>query len=319
MAQQKILIIKLGALGDFIQALGPMRAIRAHHPQAHITLLTTQAFESLARQSGYCNDIWIDEKPSWINVSGWHRLKKQLNAAGFDRVYDLQNNDRTALYLRLFARKARPEWVGAAPGASHRNDSPQRTAGHALAGHIQTLALAGISGVTLDALDWLQADLGPFPLRRPFILLVPGSSPGHPHKRWPAQSYARLAKVLSSAGYQIVLLGTRADDDVIRDILKECPQALDLCGQTQFAHLAALARHAAAAIGNDTGPLHLIAATGCPVLALFSSASNPQRHGPQGPSVQILQESDLKFLSVEKVMEHLRPREQPPKPAATMH
>ena len=124
MPQNNILVIKLGALGDFIQALGPMRAIRAHHPDAHITLLTTPPFAALAEKSGYFNDIIIDARPKWHQPLAWLNLRRRLNDGNFTRVYDLQNNDRTALYFKLFS--PRPEWVGVAPGASHRNTSPTR-------------------------------------------------------------------------------------------------------------------------------------------------------------------------------------------------
>ena len=89
---QKILIIKLGALGDFIQAFSFIAAIRKAHPKAHITLLTTKPFEKFAQDSKYCDDIWIDEKPKFFNFVKCRAFQKKLNAAGFDRVYDLQNN-----------------------------------------------------------------------------------------------------------------------------------------------------------------------------------------------------------------------------------
>ncbi|MEC9235109.1 MAG: hypothetical protein VX803_02555, partial [Pseudomonadota bacterium] len=91
---EHILVIKLSALGDFIQALGPMKAIRAHHPDAKITLLTTKAFKNFGEECGYFDDVWIDERPKWFNLSGWANLSRRLNNAGITRVYDLQNNDR---------------------------------------------------------------------------------------------------------------------------------------------------------------------------------------------------------------------------------
>src|SRR5688572_30655140 len=103
MPPSNILVIKLGALGDFIQALGPMKAIRAHHPQDRITLLTTRPFVSLAQDSGYFDSVEIDERPKWAQPHKWLSLRKKLNAGKFARVYDLQNNDRTGFYLRLLS------------------------------------------------------------------------------------------------------------------------------------------------------------------------------------------------------------------------
>ena len=312
-----ILVIKLGALGDFIQALGPMAAIRAHHPKARITLLTTAPFEAFALMTGYFNEIWIDSKPRWFEIGAWIALKKKLNAARFERVYDLQNNDRTQLYFKLFSPK--PEWVGTAAGSSHQNTSPSRTTGHAFDGHVQTLGLAGITDIRIDTLEWMQANISQFPLRRPYVLLVPGSAPERLIKRWPVQNYARIAKILNKWGYQTVIIGGHAEQDLSEEILKAVPDALDLTAKTSLAQIAVLARGAAAAIGNDTGPMHLIAATGCPCLALFSNQSDPIKHAPKGDHVLVLRSENLSSLKPEKVLQLFKPREEPPRPSASVH
>ncbi|MBP7757990.1 MAG: glycosyltransferase family 9 protein [Alphaproteobacteria bacterium] len=298
---EKILVIKLGALGDFIQALGPMAAIRRTHPRARITLLTTKPFEEFARRCSYFDEIWKDEKPSALNLPGWLSLRKKLRGGHFKRVYDLQNNDRTSLYLKLFGKKHRPEWVGAARGASHRNASSDRSKGHAIDGHIQTLALAGINDIAIDDLAWIKEDLTVFNLPPTYILMVPGSSPQHPHKRWPPENYAALASLLSERQIHPVLLGTAAESEVTGKIKSLCPSAIDLTGKTTLFQIAAMARNACGAIGNDTGPIHLIAATSCPTLALFSGSSHKIKHAPQGKNVVILQEEKLSDLDIKTV------------------
>ncbi len=303
MTGRHILVIKLGALGDFIQALGPMAAIRRHHADDRITLLTTKPFAGLAKKTGYFDDIMIDARPRWSRPDLWIAFRRDLLRGDFARVYDLQNNDRTAFYLRLFPRTRRPEWVGAAPGASHRNDSPQRTAGQAFDGHVQTLALAGIGDVRIDDLAWMDEDTAGLDLRAPYVLLVPGSAPDRPEKRWPAAHYAELARLLVRSGYRPVLIGTAAEAGVTSQIAKLCPEALDLTGQTSLGQIAALARHAAGAIGNDTGPMHIIAPAGSPSLILFSRHSNPARHAPKGPQVKALQVQELSALTPETVYE----------------
>ncbi len=305
--QEKILIIKLGALGDFIQALGLMAAIRAHHPNADITLLTTDPYVSMGRACGYVDHIWTDEKPKIFNIKGWMELRRRLNEGNFTRVYDLQNNDRTAFYLRLMHPK--PEWVGAAKGASHRNDSAERTAGHAFDGHIQTLGLAGITDIKIDTLDWIEGDIKPFNIASPYILLVPGSAPGRPEKRWPAKSFAVLARTLYGWGYTPVIIGTESEKEAAAEICAIMPQAKDLTGQTALFDIAVLARHAAAAIGNDTGPMHMIAPTGCPSYVLFSRHSDPVRHAPRGACVQTISTGCLSGLSPEQVIEKLKVRD----------
>lgn len=317
--EQNILVIKLSALGDFIQALGPMAAIRKHHKDARITLLTTRPYESFGQNCGYFDEVWIDDKPRWLNLIGWQNLKNKLKSGNFSRIYDLQNNDRTSLYFKLLSGKDTPEWVGAAKGASHSNQSPDRTKGHAIDGHKQTLALAGIKNVTIDTLDWMQADIASFPLKKPFILIVPGSAPTRPEKRWPESHYARLCHMIHGWGYQPVLLGTRAEQKTIDDIIRACPEALDLSQQTSFEHLASLGRAAAAAVGNDTGPMHLIAATGCPTFAIFSKHSDPVKHKPLGENVTLLEADNLDDLKAEDVLKRLQPKKETEKQIQTMH
>lgn len=306
--QHKILVIKLGALGDFIQALGPMAAIRKHHKSAHITLLTTKPFEKFAKDCGYFDAIKIDTRPKLLQFKSLLKLKTFFSENNFERVYDLQNNDRTNFYFKLFGIK-KPEWVGTARGASHRNISPERTAGHAFDGHVQTLGLAGIKNIKPDELAWMETDISSYPLQKPFILLVPGCAPERPQKRWPAEHYAALANMLVEKGFQPVTIGTKSDESATKIIKDLCPQTLDLTAQTSLAQIATLARQASGAIGNDTGPMHLIGATSCPCLVLFSSHSDPVKHAPKGENVNVLQEDNLNNLSPETVLNAFKPRD----------
>ena len=304
MTTENILVIKLGALGDFIQATGAMQAIRAHHPNAHITLLTTSPFQKFGTDCGYFDEIWVDDKPKWYEPHKWITLRSHLNKGHFTRVYDLQNNDRTSFYFRLFS--PRPEWVGVAKGASHQNTSPDRTKGHAFYGHAQTLKSAGIQNVEIDTLSWIKSDLKQFDTGSPYILFVPGSAPTRPEKRWGAENYAKLGMALSAKGYRIFLIGTAAEAAVTSTIKKLCPAAEDLTGQTNLNDIVELGRVAALSVGNDTGPMHMIAPTGCPCLTLFSQHSNPDRHYPLGPNSVVLYAADFKDIGLTRILQAIR-------------
>lgn len=316
---ENILVIKLGALGDFIQAMGPMAAIRKHHANAKITLLTTAPFEKFAKECGYFDEITLDKRPKWYDLKNWIALRSALTSGAYTRVYDLQNNDRSSFYLSLFPRANKPEWVGIAKGASHRNTSPERTAGHAFDGHKQTLALAGLNDVKIDPLNWMKADLSAFPLHTPYVLFAPGSAPDRPEKRWPADKYGDLANHITKLGYQVVILGTAAEKDATDIIAEICPDALNLTAQTSLYQIAELGRAAAAAVGNDTGPMHLIGATNCPCLVLFSQYSDPIRHAPKGESVDVIRVEELAELKSEEVLEKLSPRFEKPESNKTSH
>ncbi len=300
MVQQNILVIKLGALGDFIYAAGAMAAIRKHHPDDKITLLTTKPFADMAEQSGYFNNIIIDKRPKFFDISGWISLKKTLNAAQFARVYDLQNNDRSRLYFKIFSPK--PEWVGTAKGASHRNRSPERSSGHAFHGHQQTLALAGIENIELDKLLWMDAPLDHYSLKNPYVLIVAGCSMNHPEKRWPIEHFRSIIGKLILHGYQPVLLGSKDDAPITTQIAKGF-DVLDLTAKTALTDIPALARGAACAVGNDTGPMHMAALAGCPVVMLFTTqTSKITKHAPPKPTgVKAFEEYDMKNISPQTI------------------
>lgn len=303
--QERILVIKLSALGDFIIALASMAAIRKHHKNAHITLLTTRPFVDMAQRSGCFNDIIIDSRPPAWNVPGWIYLFRMLNNGRFTRVYDLQLNDRTGVYYGLFLKK--PEWSGVVKGASHFYANPDWRQMHAFDRHKTMLAELGIE-VEAPDLSWMKSDVSLFGLKKPYALLVPGSAPSHPEKRWPDIKYGAAALKLIKDGYDVAVIGTHAEKEVIDRVVKSAPGVRDLSGKTSLYDIATLARGAAAAIGNDTGPTHIIAASGCPVVALFSGSSHPELSAPVGPAVTVIQSDDIADISVDDVMKRLSAR-----------
>ena len=303
----RVLVIKLGALGDFVQAMGPFAAIRAHHPDARITLLTTRPYAAFGAASPYFDTVWVDDKPKLWQIprilSLRARLRQGESGREFNRVYDLQTSDRSSFYFRLFSRRARPEWSGIAAGCSHPHSNPERDFMHTLERQAEQLRQAGIAAAPDRAPDlaWADADLSRFGLPERFVLLVAGGAPHRPDKRWPAAAYAALAGRLLGRGVTPVLLGTSQDRPQIEAVLKECAGARDLSGQTTFVEIAALARTALAAVGNDTGPMHLIAAANCPCAALFSKASDPALCAQRGRAVTIIRRDTLDVLTVDDV------------------
>lgn len=292
----RILIIKLGALGDVVLAFAPFAAIRAHHPADRLTLLTTAPFAPLLAASPWFDAIALDRRPAWWDLPGLATLRRSLR--GFDFVYDLQTSGRSSRYFRLAGR---PGWSGIARGASHPHDDPDRDRMHTIDRQADQLARAGVAAVAPD-LSWLAAR-GPV-LEPPYALLVPGAAAHRPAKRWPAAHFAELAVLLSSRAIRPVVVGAAADAPLAATIRHRCPDALDLTGRTSLPELGGLAARAAVAIGNDTGPMHLAAAMGCRTLVLFSRDSDPALTAPRGPdphAVQVLRADDLAALTPESV------------------
>ena len=302
---KRILIIKLSALGNVVLSFGPFAAIRQHHPAAEITLLTTAPYAAWLAGSPWFDRILIDQRPAWWNLPSVLGLRRVLRAGRFDRVYDLQTSNRSSWYFRLFPRGQRPEWSGIAPGCSHPHRDLDRDVMHDIDRQFAQLAYAGVTEHGPADLSWNTADIGRFGLPPRIALLVPGSSPHRPGKRWPAASYAALAAHFLHAGITPVVLGTKGESDLGAAIRTAVPETIDLTGQTSLPDLAPLARAAEVAVGNDTGPMHLISAAGCPCLVLFSHDSDPERCVPRGGRVSILRRPDLANLPVEALLSML--------------
>ncbi|MDI1227104.1 MAG: glycosyltransferase family 9 protein [bacterium] len=296
---ENILVIKLSALGDFLVAVSSMQAIRQHHPDANITLLTTKPFVELAKRSGIFNHVVVDSRPRLGQLTKWLAVREILNSGNYSRVYDLQLNTRTKIYYRLF--KNRPEWVGVITGASHCFSKKDWRNMHAYERHVAMLGEAGIV-VRPPDLSWMRNDdFAAMPDGR-FVILIPGCAPSHPEKRWPSSRYASLAQTLERQGIRSVVVGTAADKEAIDDIVKICPGVIDLCGKTTLFDLYTLASRALGAVGNDTGPTHLIAMAGCPTVAVFSGTTSPDLSRPVGDKVEVVQSGDLAALQPQDVM-----------------
>ena len=306
-ARRKILVIRFSALGDFIISTGPFQAIRAHHAQDEITLLTTPPYAEMGRQSGYFDRVVVTERPRASDLAGWWRLISRLRSERFDRAYDFHQNDRTAAMFQALRLGRRIEWSGSAWGASHRvdNRSARRRAMHSYDKQVDQMAVAGLSAVPRPDISWMNGDIRDIALPARFALLVPGAAPTRPQKRWPADRFAALALWLVEQGLPPVIVGGPPERDAARIITATCPEAMDLVERTTIADIAALARRATVAVGNDTGPMHVAAAAGCQCVVLYSSDSDPALTRPMGPdpdAVTVVQRNRLVDLSADDVI-----------------
>lgn len=304
----KILIIKHGAFGDMVNAMGAFSALRHAFPHAHITLLTNPAYESLARKTGFFNAVWLDERSK--NPFKIVRLLYRLRKEAFTWVFDLQNSTRTSWYFRFLKTGSQLKWSGIAPGCSHPQQLTDRRRLHAFVRFADQLKMAGVPLQGRDELfpdmTWLQEETLGFSLPERFILLVPGSSKKGAYKRWTAKGYGELAQWISTQNITPVLVGGEDEAEVIAHILSVSPQSLDLKGKTSLTELGTLQKRALATVGNDTGAMHLSASVGCPTLVLWSKASSPEVCAPRGNHVRVLFKAEISSLETEVVIDALQ-------------
>ena len=309
---QRILVLKFGALGDFVQSIGGFQQIRAAHPKAEITLLTTPPYETLARATGLFDRIETDGRPKGLAAE--IPLARRLRRRRYARVYDLQVTSRSTRLFYAFLPFP-PAWSGISFGASLRQTRPDRKRLHNLDKLADQLHVAGIAPAyplgqgPAPSMDWAaqteqgrSTTPGQFDLSSPYALLVPGASPVKPEKLWPIDRYARLARELARRGIQTGVVGGPAERPLFARIAEEAKDAVDLTGRTSLVQLAVLGSRAALCVGNDTGPTHLIAYAGAPGAMLMSRVTDPAHCGPRARMVS-LKVDDLAELSVEQVLE----------------
>ena len=300
---EKILIIKLGALGDIAQAEGAIHDIRLHHPDDEITVMTTPAYATLFQRCPWIDAVFIDRRDSRFRLDKMWQLRNRLRFEGFSRVYDLQQVSRTNFYYRWFVPDL--PWVGSAKGCEWYCHRPEN---RCAADHFSLcLQAAGIkpqytlkSDVSWMA-DEVDAVLAPYSLTSGYIVLIPGASKEHPEKRWPY--YQQLAAYFLAKNMRVVTLPGPDELDLCvgvgGDMLLYQGRYLDIF------KLAGVLKKARFVIGNDTGPTHIAAHLRCAGLALFSSHAPAMRSGIQHSRFCWLEEDDLARLSLERVIEKI--------------
>ncbi|MGI4975565.1 MAG: glycosyltransferase family 9 protein [Janthinobacterium lividum] len=297
----RVLVIRLGALGDFVLSFPAFAAIRAHHPGARVTLLTTAPFAGLGRLAPWFDEVVVDARPRAWDLAGLWRLRRALR--GFGLVYDLQTSGRSGRYFRLAGR---PAWSGVAAGCSLPHADPGRDALHTIerqAGQLRDAGV-GVGAFAWPELSWLVAAGRAPALPGRYAVLVPGAAPHRPGKRWPAARFAEVGRELAARGMVPVVVGGAGDAALAAEVAAGCAGAVDLAGRTDLAGLAAVLAGAEVVVGNDTGPMHLAAALGRRCVVLFGGESDPALTAPRGAQpgqVRVVRAGDLRGLGVAEV------------------
>jgi heptosyltransferase-1 len=293
--QPRILLVKLSSLGDVIHALPTLEALRAAFPQAHITWLVEAPYAPLLAGHPALNEVWPAPKVRPANHWALARLARLVRSRSFDLVLDIQGLAKSALWVWL-ARSPRKVGYDATREWSYKvlteRVPPYNPNEHAV---LRYLNLARHLGAT-PTLPFFRFGFGteeenPWPElaeeTRPLAVLHPGTR--WPTKMWPPARFAQLADWLTRhQGCRVVLTGGAADRGLLDEIEKTATETvLNLGGRTTLAQLARLFRQATLAVTTDTGPMHLAAALGTPVAALFGPTA-PWRTGPFGEGHQVV-------------------------------
>ena len=299
---QKILVIKLGALGDFVLETGGMMEVRRRFPDAHITLMTNKAFLPIAKQAGIFSDYIIDNRVSWFNLKQQARLIKEVTGGGFEYIFDFQCVSRTEKkYFPVF-RWLMPHsftWVSARKGFAWKVQKNGRYRFGKLTKEDYPFTLP------VTDLSFLHGENKHFhELPERFVVLIPGCSPNHPHKRWPIPNYCEIVARLAARGIHSVVIGTKAEEAEITAITASSPMAMSMLNKTSLLDIPDLARRALATVGNDTGPSHMASLSGAPAIAVYDKRTAVGAlRGPR--SVNLISPSTIDLITPDMVWEKL--------------
>jgi ADP-heptose:LPS heptosyltransferase len=305
-----ILIIKHGALGDLIQITNALKSIRHKYPESKITLLTDIKFKFFSDRIIFIDEIIYENRPSFLRIDEWLTIILKIARRNFNIVFDLQNSDRTSVYyffIRLFNSKV--IWSGNRKGGKYKYH-PKNFESVPIKDRIKNqLALMNIETYDNPDISWmLNKNIINLP-NNDFVILLPGSSLEHKHKRWPAEKFAELANHLKERNIDSIILGqSHSEGEELKKIKLLAPKIIDFSNQ-DLDCLATTASKAIGAIGNDTGPTFIAAAAGCPITWLLSSHTDPNITQLLGSKVNTLKKDNISDITTDEVKNNLALRD----------
>ncbi len=307
-----ILIVKTSAIGDVTHTLPALNALRAQFPRASISWLVEEEAADILAGHPDIDHLLISSRKRWLRQlkTGkalpacreiW-RFIRDIRAVRYDLLLDFQGLLKSGILIALCRARRK---VGFGRGMEHSEGSylflnekiaPISMDTHAVERELHLLNAIGIKTIqtacALPIAPQIRKEADSILRRagldqsRPLVVINPMTT--WPTKHWPPEGFAALSRLLAETETQIAFTGSPADRDKIAVIIhKSRSGALNLAGKTNLRQLAAVFARAAVVISTDTGPMHIAAAAGAPVVALFGPTA-PWRTGPHGSQHTII-------------------------------
>ena len=285
----KVLIVRLGSLGDIVHAIPAAAAIRRAFPKAAIDWLVDR------RQREVLELVPVVNRRISVNTSSAGSLPAllgDLRRARYDVALDLQGLLKSAVLARLSGASR----VIGFPADLLRERAARffytETAGD-VAPHVidKNLSMLKAVGIRMPEIEFPLEDRNPaiaaearvrlgIPEGAPFAIINPGAA--WPNKRWPPVYCAEVARGLAERlGLRSLVLWGPGEEQLARNVVTAANGVAAVSPQTTVADLVSLIKAAAVMISGDTGPMHIAAALGTPLIGIFGP-TDPQRNGPWG-------------------------------------
>lgn len=339
--QDRVLLIRLGAVGDVLRTLPALHLIRRAYPETRLAWIV----EDLSREllAGHPEIDEVIRFPvrelrasaaSPLRFAALIRaLARELRRRSFTVTVDFQGSIKSGLLARL---SGAPRRVGFAAGhcreMSFLLSNVRVRPRHRRLNRVEkNLILADALGADGDEVTVVLPETPgegegaaavlreAAPGGEPIVLLAPGTSIRQSYKRWPPEAYAKLATMIRDVlGAVPLLVWGPGEEELAGSIVAGSAGRARLAPPTGLRQLAAILRRAALFIGADTGPMHLAWAVGCPLVALFGP-TDPRLNAPLGPGHVVLRSpSSMETITPDEVLAAARPslaRPLPPRAA----
>ena len=314
---KNILIMKPSALGDIVLALPALTALRQSFPDAKISWLIRPEFAPLLENHPHLDEIIPFDRKSlgraWCCPKAFCaliRLISRLRRSKFDAVFDFQGLFRTAVLAWLSGCKKRFGKANSRELAHlfYTDQIKQDTESiHLVDFYLKMVKAAGADNLTVrfelpsnpadvDSVKKLLKSSGIDSGK--FVVFVPGSA--HKTKCWPPERFAELAdKITSQFKLPIIAVGANSEKPLVEKIANLAKTSvINFAGRTSLKELVELLRSARLVVSNDTGPGHIAAALGTPLVMMYSW-SNPARIAPYGrPQCMVAREPYSRGLKI---------------------
>lgn len=290
----KILIIKPSSLGDVIHALPFLKAVKNTWPDSRVDWVISRNLKGIIEDNPLIDDLIILNKDSWKRIrkipetiKELSSLKKTLKSKHYDMVIDLQGLLRSGLIAYSTPTTVKVGFADSREGSRFFYDKRVVVDKnlHAVDKCLEVAesigAKVGKDSVPLyineETKKNIRTLLGNI---NEYIVIVPSAR--WPSKRWPAENFASL---ISKIKIPCIITGSKGDVRIANKIMEGTSglsnQVINLCGKTGLKELAALIAGAKGVVSNDSGPMHIAAAFGKPVVAIFGP-TDPEKTGPYG-------------------------------------
>ncbi len=311
---ERILVVRLGSMGDVLHSLPVAHALRRALPDAFIGWAVEERWTPLLVANGsprtgprgpmrpLVDAVHVLNTKAWrgtlLSDETWAEMRNALHgirSTGYDTALDVQGAFKSALIAQLSGAPSRVGFQNPRekPASLFYTTLVQPTGKHIIE---QNLSL--VREITRDNRDpdisfplpvdaaaesFIESALKEYGLKS-FALLNPGA--GWAAKRWPAERYGEVARALGAAGLPAIVNYAPGEERLASEVERTSGGAARAMS-CSIGELIALARHASLFIGGDTGPMHLAAAVGVPVVTLFGP-TDPARNGPYSTKAVVL-------------------------------